>query len=333
MTTMPALHRTLREATVPPERRGIERDAVRMLVTQRAQRSHEHRSFLDLPAFAKPGDLLVVNDSATIPASLRATSADGEILKLHVATPIDSRVWMAEPRATVRVGDELRLPEGGSAVMIAPVDPERPRLWYAWFSLPLPMLAYLAKHGEPIRYGYIEERLPLADYQTLFARYPGSAEMPSAARPFTLRVLRDVRRAGAALAKITLHCGVSSFEQPERPASERFYVSPETADAVNAAKREGRRVIAVGTTVVRALESAVREGVVVACAGWTDLVIEPHTQLQCIDALITGFHDRGATHVSMLRAMLDDELLEDAYREAADEAYFIHEFGDVHLIV
>jgi len=325
--------RGMREAVLPPERRGIERDTVRMLVTNRTTRAHEHARFLDLPKFLLPGDLLVVNDSATVPAALNATTLGGDSLKLHVATMIDSRIWMAEPRATVHAGEELRLPDGGSAVMIAPVDPEHARVWYAWFSLPLPMRAYLAKFGEPIRYGYVSERLPLADYQTLFARHPGSAEMPSAARPFTLRVLRGVRRSGATVAKVTLHCSVSSFERPERPLSERFYVSPETAEAVNAAKSDGRRVIAVGTTVVRALESAMRDGTVVACSGWTDLVVEPQTQLRAIDALITGFHDRAATHIAMLRAILDDELLEDAYGEAAQNEYFYHEFGDIHLIL
>jgi S-adenosylmethionine:tRNA ribosyltransferase-isomerase len=167
----------------------------------------------------------------------------------------------------------------------------------------------------------------------MFARKPGSAEMPSAARPFVPRVVREMRRGGAHFANITLHCGVSSFEQPERPAAERFYVPHETAAAVNDARREGRRVIAVGTTVVRALESAVRDGHAIAASGWTDLVIAPNHDLHVVDGLLTGFHEPGATHMSMLRAFLDETLLGDAYDEAGEREYFYHEFGDVHLIV
>lgn len=323
----------LLEATAPPERRGIQRDEVRMLVTERASRSHAHARFLDLPSFLRPGDLLVVNDSATIPAALPATRTTGERIPLHVATMIDSRIWMTEPRARVLCGEELRLPDGGSAVMIAPVDPERPRLWYAWFALPAAMDVYLARFGEPIRYGHVAGHFPLRDYQTMFAREPGSSEMPSAARPFTPRVVNALRERRVDLAAITLHCGVASFEAPERPALERFAVSPAAAKAVNRARRHQRRIIAVGTTVLRALESAVRDGQVVASSGWTDLVIDEHHRIEAADGLLTGFHDATATHLWILRAFLDRDLLDSAYDEAAQGAYYRHEFGDVHLIL
>jgi S-adenosylmethionine:tRNA ribosyltransferase-isomerase len=323
----------LLDASAPPERRGIARDAVRMLVTQRTARTHTHARFFELPSFLRSGDLVVVNDSATLPAALAATRVNGESLALHVATKIDSRVWLAEPRAPVLLGEELRLRNGGSAVMIAPVEPEHARLWYVWFHLPLPMYAYLAEAGEPIHYRHVLGRFPLGDFETMFAREPGSSEMPSAARPFTPRVVAALRRHGIELAKVTLHCGVSSFEVPERPAMERFSVSHETAERVNEAKREGRRVIAIGTTALRALESAVPGGKVVAASGWTDLVIDEHHRLMVADGLLTGFHDAAATHPWVLRAFLDRELLDSAYQAAAQEAYYRHEFGDVHLIV
>ncbi len=321
------------EATAPAEQRGIARDEVRMLITNRESGTHDHARFCDLPRYVRPGDLFVVNDSATLAAALRATRTNGEPITLHVATAIDSRIWMVEPRAEVRSGEELRLPEGGSAVAIAPVEPNHPRLWYVWFQLPLPMNAYLAKVGEPIRYAHMRERFPLADYQTMFARRPGSSEMPSAARPFTPRVVRELRRAGVAFERITLHCGVSSFEYPELPPIERFTVPAATAVAVNSARDEGRRVVAVGTTVVRALESAVDDGRVVAASGWTDLVVDAGRRLVAVDALISGFHERGATHVAMLRALMPEPLLEDAYDEAARARYAYHEFGDIHTIV
>ena len=333
MSAQPAPAFALLEATEPPERRGLARDEVRLLVTDRATRKHVHAHFYELADFLRRGDLLVVNDSATLPAALPALRNNGESLELHVATKIDTRIWTTEPRGTVLCGEELHLPRGGSAVMIAPVEPELPRLWYAWFQLPLPMETYLTRVGEPIRYRYVTQRFPLPDYQTIFAREPGSAEMPSAGRPFTTRVLRALEARGVELATITLHCGVASFEAPERPGIERFVVSPATADTVNAARAGGRRVIAVGTTVVRALESAWRDGAIVPASGWTDLVIDDGHALSAADALVTGFHGITATHQAMLRAFADSALLEDAYASAAEQAYYCHEFGDSHLIL
>lgn len=321
------------EATAPPERRSVERDAVPMLVTQRSAGLHLHTRFRDLPSFLASRDVLVVNDSATLPAALTATRSNGERLQLHVSTGIDSRIWMAEPRAKVTPGERLRLPHGSSAVPIAPVDPQRPRLWYVSFELPLPMPEYLAAAGQPIRYRYVTQRFPLNDYQTLFAREPGSAEMPSAARPFTPRVVDALMQRGIAIATITLHCGVSSFETPERPATERYAVPQATAETVNAARREGRRVIAVGTTVVRALESSVIDGSVVASSGWTDLVIDQRHRMQTANALLTGFHEPAGTHLWIVQSFLDPALFDSAYAEAGDRGYHYHEFGDVHLII
>jgi S-adenosylmethionine:tRNA ribosyltransferase-isomerase len=323
---------TLREAVAPPERRGLARDAVAMLVTLRDRHVHEHAQFFDLPRYVRPGDLFVVNDSATVAAALRAVRANGEALALHVSTIIDAGLWMVEPRGEVSAGEDLELAAGGRATILAPVGQTTARLWYARFNLPLPMHAFMAKVGEPIRYKYVERRFPLSDYQTIFARKPGSSEMPSAARPFTEALVRRVRRAGARLAPITLHCGVSSFEAPERPPIERFAVPPQTAALANAARRNGNRVIAVGTTVVRAMESAMSEGEIIASSGWTDLIVEPEHRLRAVDALITGFHEPSATHVAMLRAFLTDDLLTQAYDEAAGAGYFIHEFGDIHAI-
>jgi S-adenosylmethionine:tRNA ribosyltransferase-isomerase len=333
MSAAPSYTPQLADASAPPERRGMARDAVRMLVTDRGRGTHEHRRFCDLPSLLHPDDLLVVNDSLTLPAALSAQRYDGETLRLHVSTAIDRRVFMVEPRGLVLSGEELRLPDGGSVVMLAPVEPEMPRVWYGWFGLPLPMHAYLMQVGEPIRYAYIKERFPLRDYQTIFAREPGSSEMPSAARPFTARTLRELKARGAQIAAITLHCGVASFEAPERPAMERYAVSGETAASVNAAREEGRRVIAVGTTVVRALESALHNGKIIASSGWTDLVIDGTKPTTTIDGLLTGFHGETATHQWMLRAFLGGDVLAEAFAEAASCAYEQHEFGDVHLIV
>ncbi len=330
--TAAALPRGLIEATAPPEYRGIARDGVRMLVTDRCAGSHAHAHFYELPDLLRANDLLVVNDSATLPAALAARRTNGGEVRLHVSTMIDAGLWTVEPRAPVVAGETLVLPGGASVTLLVPVDPERPRLWYASFELPAPMYAFLARFGEPIAYGYLHGRFPLREYQTFFARTIGSSEMPSAGRPFTEEVVRRLRDRGVEIAAITLHCGVASFEAPERPGIERFIVSRQTADRVNVAHRDGRRIVAVGTTVVRALETAATPDGVVAAAGWTDLFIDEGYRLNAVDALLSGFHDSNATHVSMLRAFTSAELLRDAYAEAAEHEYTCHEFGDVHLI-
>ncbi|HEY2476345.1 MAG TPA: S-adenosylmethionine:tRNA ribosyltransferase-isomerase [Candidatus Cybelea sp.] len=333
MTAAPAFTGGVVEATEPPEYRGIARDGVRMLVTDRRARSNTHAHFYDLPSLLRPGDLLVVNDSATVPAALVAHRRDGSSLRLHVSTKIDERLWMVEPRGPIETGEVLALPGGGAVTILTAVEPERPRLWYASFALPASMYAYLTEFGVPITYGYLHRGFPLAEYQTLFARSTGSSEMPSAARPFTPRVVARLRDCGVEIATVTLHCGVASFESPERPGTERFVVSADAAVQVNAARREGRRVVAVGTTVVRALESAASDEELIASAGWTDLFVDETHRIKAVDALLSGFHDANATHLSMLGAFIDRELLESAYAQAAELGYFYHEFGDIHLIV
>lgn len=326
------LSRGLIEATEPPEYRGVARDGVRMLVTDRKKRSHTHAHFSDLPRLLRAGDLLVVNDSATLPASILARQGNGDAIPLHVSTKIDERLWMVEPRGRVAVGETLTLPNGATAAMIAPVEPRQPRLWYGTFRLNAPMYAYLAEFGTPISYGYLRRSFPLRDYQTVFAREMGSSEMPSAARPFTKSVVTELCARGMEIASVTLHCGVASFEAFERPAPERFTVSHATAERVENARRNGRRVIAIGTTVVRALESAATDEGVVATSGWTDLVIGETYRPRAVDVLLSGFHDANATHISLLHAFVDADLLQDAYAKAAESGYRYHEFGDVQLI-
>ncbi len=321
------------EATTAPERRGLERDGVRLLVTDRASGVHHAAAFRELQAFLCRGDLLVVNDSETIPAALEARGGGGASFGLHLSSRISAELWVAEPRErAVTAGERAGLNEDGRVTFLAPVDAEHPRLWYVLLDLPLSVDVYLARHGSPIRYRYVAEALPLAAYQTIFARVPGSAEMPSAGRPFSARVLDDVRAAGVDLAAISLHTGVSSAERHERPYREWFEVSPATAGAVNAARLRGGRVIAVGTTVVRALESAAAGGAVVAANGWTDLVVTRERGIRVVDALLTGFHEPQASHLDLLRAFAGDEVLESAYAYALGAGYLWHEFGDLHLL-
>jgi S-adenosylmethionine:tRNA ribosyltransferase-isomerase len=320
------------EATEPPP----VRDEVRLLAASPAGLSHH--DFTDLPDLLQPGDLLVVNTSATLPAALAA----GDTLRLHLSTPLPGAFehdgherWVVElrdgaaPYRRVRAGERLPLPGGGVAELLAPYL-GGPRLWAARLTLPEPLLAYLDHHGEPIRYRHLPQPRPLSDFQTIFALEPGSAEMPSAGRPFSRRVLDALTARGIDVAPIVLHCGVSSLERGETPYPERFKVSAETAAAVNAAER----VIAVGTTVVRALESAANDGGTVdEVVGWTRLVITPETGVQVVDGIVTGWHEPDASHLLLLEALAGRELVERSYAEALAHSYRWHEFGDSHLLL
>ncbi len=332
------------EAPTPPELRGLARDGVRMLVTERRGGANRDAAFTDLPELLSPGDVLVVNDSATLAAALTAHDTDGAELTIHVSTPIHAGLWLVEPRvsapavasgapAVASPGDAFTLADGSRLVLLAPYDRTAPRLWYALFESDTPVEQVLARYGRPIRYRYARADLDIAHYQTVFARRPGSAEMPSAGRPFTPRVLARLAAAGVRIAALTLHCGVSSLERHERPLPERYEVPAETAAAVNAARAARKRVVAVGTTVVRALETAVDDaGRVIASAGWTERIVTPTDPPRVVTGLVTGLHEPRASHLDLLRAFVAEPVLAAAYDRALEAGYLWHEFGDVHLV-
>ncbi|HEY2769690.1 MAG TPA: S-adenosylmethionine:tRNA ribosyltransferase-isomerase [Solirubrobacteraceae bacterium] len=342
--TVPAfeLPRAL-EASEPPEARGVARDRVRLLVAMRARREILHARFDELPDALDPGDLLVANVSATLPAALSAVRAGGAPVRVHVATraPRLGPAWRvvelrspdgARPLAG-RAGEELDLGAGASLRLIAPYA-SGARLMLAQFDGPATVEDVLVAQGQPIRYGYARRRWPLATYQNVYARTPGSAEMPSAGRPFTPELITRLAAAGVLFAPITLHCGVSSPERHESPFPEQFEVPERTAELIAAVRGWGGRVIAVGTTAVRALESAADpDGVVRGRSGWTGLVIGPERGVRAVDGLITGWHEPEASHLQMLEAIAGPELLGDSYRAALDHGYLWHEFGDSHLIL
>jgi S-adenosylmethionine:tRNA ribosyltransferase-isomerase len=318
------------EASAPP----AERDEVRLLVAQRG-RPLVHDMFRGLPAHLRAGDLLVVNTSATMPAALSAGAVD-----VHLSTPVpgDDERWVVElrrcgARHRGQAGQVLELPGGGSAELLAPyLSPGR--LWIAALDLPLPLADYLAEYGRPIAYAHLAEPRPLEDLQTVFADEPGSAEMPSAGRPFSPRVLDDLFARGVQVAPLTLHTGVSSLELGERPYPERYRVPALTASRVNAHRAAGGRVIAIGTTVVRALETvAAPNGEVAPGAGWTSVVVTPERGVRAVEGLLTGWHEPDASHLLMLEAVGGRELIERSYAAALGAGYRWHEFGDTHLIL
>lgn len=328
------------EAAEPPERRGLSRDGVRLLVARPT--GVEHRRFFDLPDLLEPGDVVVVNTSATLPAALDLERA-GSPAVLHVSGVLDDGDWVVElrrpngPDLNARAGQQVTLP-GRLGLWLRAAYPDaladRSRLWRATPSRHADVVAHLAAHGRPIGYQYLAGRYPLRDSQTVFAREPGSAEMPSAGRPFTAdTVLRLVTR-GVAVAPLLLHTGVSSPEAHEPPLPERYAVPASTARLVESTRAAGGRVVAVGTTVVRALETvAAPDGTARAGRGWTDLVLNRDRPARVVTGLVTGLHAPEASHLLLLEAVVGPQLLRAAYEAAVARRYLWHEFGDSSLFL
>ncbi|MER7534941.1 S-adenosylmethionine:tRNA ribosyltransferase-isomerase [Streptomyces sp. NPDC097704] len=337
-------------ARVPPEQRGPGRgrDDVRLLVSRGEAVSHH--SFRELPSLLRAGDVLVVNTSTTLAAAVSGRvgpDPGGEAVVVHFSTRGDDGRWAVElrtpepsgstrPRGGGPAGAVVRLPGGARLVLAEPLAPGSGRLWWARVSVDVPGL--LGRYGRPIRYGYTERDQPLSAYRTVFARPSpdgsGSAEMPSAGRPFTARLVAELVDRGVRIAPLSLHTGVSSAEAHEPPYPERFEVPAVTASLVNAARAGGGRVIAVGTTAVRALESAAEPGGTVrAGAGWTDLVVTPARGVRVVDGLLTGLHEPEASHLLMLEAVAGRPALRSAYAAAVQARYLWHEFGDLHLLL
>ena len=328
-------------ATAPPEATGLARDEVRLMAV--CPGGIRHARFRDLPELLEPGDLVVVNTSGTLPARLQAVRADGRTTPVHVSTALDDGSWVVEvrrpddtgPDRGVEPGTVVDLPGGVRLTLLAGHPGGRPsRLWRARTEPATALDSYLLRHGEPIRYGYLARAFPLADYQTVYATEPGSAEMPSAGRPFTERIVTRLAARGIPVVPLVLHTGVSSPEAHEPPYPERFRVPEVTARLVTSTRHAGRRVVAVGTTVTRALETATGEdGTTRPAGGWTDLVLGPDRPARAVTGLITGLHEPGASHLRLLEAVAGLELVDAAYREAVAERYLWHEFGDSMLFL
>jgi S-adenosylmethionine:tRNA ribosyltransferase-isomerase len=297
----------------------------------------------DLAELLRPGDLLVINTSGTLAAAVGARRPDGSELELHFSTPLPAGLWLVEARQPAQpasqpfggdlAGEALALP-GGGAVEILARYPESGRLWVANLRLPVALAAYLATHGRPIRYSHVDRDWPIEAYQTVYATEAGSAEMPSAGRPLSHPLITRLVARGVGVTPLVLHAGVSSLEDHELPPPEPYRVPAETAQRVNATRAAGGRVVAVGTTVVRALETVADEqGLAHPGQGWADTVITPARDVRVIDGLLTGWHEPRASHLLILEAIAGRRMLEDAYRAALDRGYLWHEFGDWHLIL
>lgn len=343
------------EASEPPEERGLARDEVRLMVSYQTDDRIAHAQFRDLANFLVPGDLVVINTSGTLNAALNVTREDGTPLELHLSTHLPADLWIVElrqPTATGtrpfcggKSGETLRLPAGATITLLNPyhaaqhnsaVSTPCVRLWVAALALPetQQLQHYLEQYGFPIHYGYVKQQWPSSYYQTVYVTEMGSAEMPSAGRAFTPELITRLAAKGVQIAPLLLHTGVSSLEAHEPPYEEHYRVPLETARMVNLAHASARRVIAVGTTVVRALETVTdSDGTTHPGEGWTDVVITPQRGVRAVNALLTGLHEPYASHLAMLEAIAGRSHLQHAYAEALRERYLWHEFGDLHLIL
>jgi S-adenosylmethionine:tRNA ribosyltransferase-isomerase len=323
-------------ASAPPPYR----DRVRLLVAR--PDGVVHTRFDAIAQHLTPGDLLVVNTSATLPAAVDGRRR-GEPVTVHFATALDDGTWVVElrprdnpqgPLSDVVAGDEVTMPDGVVLTVLAPQPNGQRRLWRVELAVEGGVVRYLNRVGRPIRYAYVPQSYPLAEYQTVFARTAGSAEMPSAGRPFTDALVTELVTRGVIVAPIVLHTGVSSQEPGEPPQPERFAVPESTARLVNMTRAWGQRVIAVGTTATRALETVANgDGVVHAAAGWTDVLLGPDRPARVVNGLVTGWHEAGASHLQLLRAVAGDALVDRAYAGALREHYLWHEFGDSCLLL
>jgi S-adenosylmethionine:tRNA ribosyltransferase-isomerase len=330
-------------AKEPPEKRGIGRDSVRLMVIERDTHRIHHSRFSQFAEFLQPGDLLVFNNSRTIPACLRGRSSDyGVPVEIRLAEQLPDNTWYALliSRSDMKSQETIQIDDRIQATVISP-HRTIPRLWKIRFDVASgELLNALYQNGEPVRYEYVARPWELDYYQTIYGFHPGSAEMPSAGRAFTWRLLFSLKRKGIELASITLHAGLSSYMDhvldSQHPISEEeFSIEEKAAVKINEAKSRGRRIIAVGTTVVRALESAAEatHGSIQPLHGYTSLRITADYKLQIVKGLLTGFHEPEASHLDLLTAFLTAAEIQSAYQNAIASGYLWHEFGDLNLIL
>jgi len=342
------------EASEPPEARGLRRDEVRLMISNYSTDQVRHTRFDQLPEYLSQGDVLVINTSRTRNSALLAARADESVVELHVSTHLDENQWTVEVRSinekgktkhldNVQRGEMLKLHGGAVAELQEPYVSDCNEnalpskiLWLAKIDFPHGQTVedYLEHYGFPIRYNYVKERWSLDYYQTVYATESGSAEMPSAGRPFTAELMDQLASKGIQIAPLILHTGVSNIETHEPPYKEFYRVTPETADIVNNARASGHRIVAVGTTAIRALETVTNEaGITHAGEGWTCLVITPQRGIRSVSALLTGMHEPEASHLAILEALAGLSHIRAAYAEALLHGYLWHEFGDLHLIM
>lgn len=330
-------------AQEPPE----SRDGARMLVVDRRTGRLQHRRFVDLPSLLAGDELIVYNDTRVFPARLWASKETGGKVELLALQLLEDSAFVAMTRSSkglragrkltlARTGIKLSVAEllaGGRARLQAPAGTELMKLFEEEGTTPLP--PYIRREV------LADDAADRERYQTIFAREPGSVAAPTAGLHFSPTVKESLRELGCGLAPVTLHVGPGTFQpvrvdtvENHRMEGEHYTVPEETAAAVNAARSEGRPVLAIGTTTVRCLESAVGEGGTVAGGpGYSELFIYPGFRFRAVDRLLTNFHLPGSTLLMLVSALAERDLIMSVYEEAVKERYRFYSYGDCMLIV
>jgi len=322
-----------------------ERDASRMLILDRSSQTWSDSGFTELPAQLNAGDVLVINNTRVFPARLRGRRIPfGGSVELLLAREVEPNVWEAltRPARRLRVGDQIEFAEGLLRARVAGSLNNGMRVIH--FEAGENLDELIDQIGEPPLPPYIDRAGGLADdrhrYQTVYATERGAIAAPTAGFHFTPRVLEGVKAANVQVAEITLHVGYGTFEpvrvadvSQHKVAAERFSVSEATAQTLNRARADGHRVIAVGTTTARALESAASAtGEVTAQSGLASLTVIPGYQFRTVDALLTNFHLPKSSLLMLVSAFAGRELVLAAYRHAVEQRYRFYSYGDCMLV-
>ncbi|GAE34243.1 S-adenosylmethionine:tRNA ribosyltransferase-isomerase [Halalkalibacter akibai] len=320
-------------ANTPAEYRSSKREAVKLFVLDRHSGSYHHDNFDHFSTYLNKGDVLILNNSRTLPAVLHTIDK----IEIRLAKKRQDDTWEALIIGALPKNGKLIFPDNVNATM-KKSDSKKPLVTLQFSVSGNSFYEFLYRHGSPIRYEYIHREWPIQAYQTVFSSVPGSIEMPSAGRALSWKMLAQLQKKGVKIVFVQLHTGLSYFENDQWPEpsnhSEAFSVSNEVVTLIKQAKTTGSKVIAVGTTVVRALESAVDAyGMLRPTTGETTLHIKADTMLNVVDGLLTGFHEPEASHLDMLSAFIETPYLLTAYHEAINQGYLWHEFGDINLIL
>jgi len=339
-------------AHMPAEALSGDRSDVKLMVIHRDSGVIEHRRFIDLPEYLQPRDVLVLNASATLPSQFMARDDQGREIKVRLSSRDPSSngkadKWYAvfDPDADIAPGTHLTFADGEHASLTATVDARHahvPKLWRLAFELNGTSIDQWRKRlAQPVRYHYVPDTWGIEYYQNVYSQFPGSSEMPSAGRAFTPEILGALHERGIGVVRIVLHTGVSNIDIEEESIQqhsmyeEEYQLSEEAAQIINHTRARGGRVFAVGTTVVRTLETVANaSGALEEQSGWTSLYITPGYRFKVVDALLTGFHEAKSTRLVLAVAFAGNkELVLRAYHEALERDYRWHEFGDLTLIV
>ncbi|KAA0546202.1 S-adenosylmethionine:tRNA ribosyltransferase-isomerase [Bacillus sp. BGMRC 2118] len=324
-------------ANHPIEISGRSRDDVKLMVLDRTSGKTSHQKFHDLGSFLKAGDVLVLNNSRTIPSVLKGKQGKRDI-EIRLSRRVTDDSWEVLIVGGLYASDDQIEFTDGITARIEGEGSELPLVKIRFSTSGQKLYEMFYRYGEPIRYEYIDKPWPLEAYQTVYASVPGSVEMPSAGRAFTWKLIHQLRRKGVSVVFLQLHAGLSYYGNDHWPVPshhpESYVIPEETANIINDAKKSGNRVIAVGTTVVRTLETvADQQGFVESGEGITTLYIKEGTPLKCVDGLVTGMHEPEASHLDLLSTLIEKEKLMSAYQDAIQKEYLWHEFGDMNLII